>query len=167
MPYWPGLDSPILDDNSNGTQTSGQPGKTSENLHNLALSDTPIFQRTEREQNRQNLEKLRLEFNTQSLTFEPVQVDYWNNSIQDAMGSFTFYARIAAEHGSRVVRIGLNPDKFNLMKVLSTQEGRDEAFAIIYREYGIQPDRITFGMATRFTHKSAPQHLLWMDIDFG
>ena len=159
--------------NSNGAQTSGKPEDssaetTSENMHKLALSDKPIFQYTEREKKWQSLEIVRVHYNTRSLSFEPVEVGPLYYYISESMSCFAVYAKIAAEHGSRVARIRFSETNLNKLKIhLSKQEGRDEACAIIRREYGIESDRITFGMATRITHGSAPQHLLWMDIDFG
>ena len=163
---------PRPDPNPNGEQTSWQPGdssanKTSGNQRDFGPADTPEFPPTEQEINRRDLEEVRRNFNTQSLSFEAMQIDRGNNCINGAIINFYASAHIAAKNGSRVARFGLNPYREELQALITSQKARDEACAFIYREYGIQPDRVSFGTATRVTHGSEPQHLLWMDIDFG
>lgn len=131
---------------------------------NNQTNSIPTFPPTVQEENRRHLEDLRRKHDPKS--FEPVTWREHNSCVRNAMFSFKTNAEIAAEKGSRVVRLGLNPDKESNQALITSEEARDEAYAFILREYGILPDRVAFGTATRVT-QGGTQRQMWMDVDFG
>ena len=176
MLLFPGLFSRRKHSNSkpnpNAEQSCLQQGdltarKTSEYQHNSTPPETPAFEPTDQEKIRRDLEKIRLDYNTESLSFEPVKVGPRKSYIIGIPIGFSGNVANAAKHGSRVARFRLNPKREKLRNLITSQKERDEACAVIYRECGIPPERVTFGMATRVTHEGAIQLQLWMDIDFG